>query len=179
MPKCKLFDGGPSAPYSPGMPSFDIVSKINPMEIQNAINQANKELATRFDFKGSKAEILLDKNQITLTAEDQFKLKALEEMVLGRLARRQVSLKNVERKDPEISPLGHGRQIINIKQGLEATVAKQITTFVREGKFKVTTQIQGDAVRVTGKSRDELQTVITAVRGHEFPVALQFENYRD
>jgi len=161
------------------MPSFDIVSQVNPMEIENAVNQARKELATRFDFKGSKAEILLEKNEIKLSAEDQFKVRSLEEMVLGKLAKRQISLKNVDKGTPEISPLGHTRQVIKIKQGLESTIAKQVTGFIRDLKIKVTTQIQGEEVRVTGKSRDDLQSVIAAVRGHEFPVSLQFQNFRD
>src|SRR5215217_8165053 len=123
------------------MPSFDIVSEVNSMEIENAVNQANKELANRFDFKGSKAEIVLEKNEIKLTAEDQFKITALNEMVMSKLAKRQISLKNVERKDPDISPLGHARQSIVIKQGIDAPVAKQVTGFIRDQKFKVTTQI--------------------------------------
>jgi hypothetical protein len=161
------------------MPSFDIVSQVNTMELENAVNQAKKELANRFDFKASKAEIVLDKTEIKLTAEDEFKVSALNEMVIGRLAKRGISLKSVEQCDPDISPLGHARQVIKIKQGIESTVAKQITTFIRDGKFKVTTQIQGDEVRVNSKSRDELQTVITAVRAHEFPVAVQFVNFRE
>lgn len=161
------------------MPSFDIVSKVNSMEIENAVNQARKELATRFDFKGSKAEIVLEQNEIKLSAEDQFKLRALEEMVISRLARRGVNLKSVEKLTPDVSPLGHARQVIRIKQGLEAAAAKQITGFIRDGKFKVTTQIQGDEVRVNGKSRDELQAVIAAVRAKDFPVAVQFVNFRD
>ena len=161
------------------MPSFDIVSQVNSMEIENAVNQANKELANRFDFKGSNAEIVLEKNEIKLSAADQFKVKALVEMVMGRLAKRQISLKSVEKGEPDISPLGHARQVIKIKQGLETTVAKQVTSFIRDTKLKVTTQIQGDAIRVTGKSRDDLQAVIAAVRSHEFPVAVQFQNFRD
>ncbi len=161
------------------MPSFDIVSQVNSMEIENAVNQAKKELANRFDFKGSNAEIVLEKNEINLTATDAFKVKALNEMVIGRLAKRNVSLKSVEQAEPDISPLGHARQTIKIKQGIESAVAKQITGFIRDGKFKVTTQIQGDEVRVSGKSRDELQAVIAAVRAKEFPVAVQFVNFRD
>ena len=149
------------------------------MEIENAVNQAKKELASRFDFKGSNAEIALQKSEIQLTAEDQFKIRTLAEMVIGRLSKRSISLKNVEQVDPEISPLGHARQVIKIKQGLDATVAKQITGFIRDSKAKVTTQIQGDEVRVTGKSRDELQSVIAAVRAKDFPVAVQFVNFRD
>jgi len=161
------------------MPSFDIVSQVNPMEIENAVNQAKKELANRFDFKGSKAEITLDKNEIKLSAEDQFKIGALEEMVMSKLAKRSISLKCVDRGEPDVSPLGHARQSIKIKQGIESTVAKQITGFIRDSKFKVTTQIQGEEVRVNSKSRDELQTVIAAVRAKDFPVPVQFVNFRD
>jgi uncharacterized protein YajQ (UPF0234 family) len=161
------------------MPTFDIVSEVNSMEIENAVNQANKELANRFDFKGSKAEIVLEKNEIKLSAEDEFKVQTLVEMVMGRLAKRQISLKNVEKCDPDVSPLGHARQVIKIKQGIEAVIAKQITGFIRDTKLKVTTQIQGEAIRVSGKSRDDLQAVIAAVRGKEFPVSVQFQNFRD
>ena len=149
------------------------------MELENAINQAKKELANRFDFKGSKAEIVLEKNEIKLTAEDQFKITTLHEIVINKISKRQISLKSVESKDPDISPLGHARQIIKIKQGIEQVAAKQITTFIRETKIKVTTQIQGEAIRVTGKNRDDLQEVIAAVRGHDFPVAVNFQNFRD
>jgi len=161
------------------MPSFDIVSQVNSMEIENAVNQAKKELANRFDFKGSKAEIVLEKAEIKLSAEDAFKVRTLNEMVIGKLAKRGISLKSVEQCEPDVSPLGHARQVIKIKQGIESAVAKEITGFIRDGKFKVTTQIQGDEVRVNSKSRDELQTVITAVRAHEFPVAVQFVNFRE
>ncbi len=161
------------------MPSFDIVSQVNSMEIENAVNIANKELANRFDFKGSAAQIVLEKNEIKLSAEDAFKVKTLSEIVMGKLAKRGISLKSVEQKEPDISPLGHARQVIVIKQGIEQSIAKQVTGYVRDLKLKVTTQIQGDEIRVTGKNRDDLQTVITAVRGKEFPVALQFQNFRD
>lgn len=161
------------------MPSFDIVSRVNSMEIENAVNQAKKELANRFDFKGSPAEIVLDKSEIKLTAQDAFKIKAVEEIMIGKLAKRSISLKSVERKDPEISPLGHARQSLVIKQGLDAPTAKQVSTFIRDLKLKATVQIQGEELRVTSKSRDELQSVIAAVRGHDFPVALSFVNFRD
>jgi uncharacterized protein YajQ (UPF0234 family) len=161
------------------MPSFDIVSQVNSMEIENAVNQARKELANRFDFKSSKWEIVLEKTEIKLTAADQFKVTTLNEIVIGKLAKRGISLKSVEQCEPDISPLGHARQSIKIKQGIESAVAKQITGFIRDGKFKVTTQIQGNEVRVNGKSRDELQTVIAAVRAKELPVAVQFVNFRE
>jgi uncharacterized protein YajQ (UPF0234 family) len=161
------------------MPSFDIVSQVNSMEIENAVNQANKELANRFDFRGSKASIVLEKSEIKLSAEDQFKIAALVDMVMTKLARRSISLKNVEKMPPDVSPLGHARQVIKIKQGLESKVAKEVTTFIRDSKFKVTTAIQGEEVRVNGKSRDELQAVIGALQAKEFPVSLQFVNFRD
>ena len=161
------------------MPSFDIVSQVNSMEIENAVNIAKKELANRFDFKGSKWEILLEKSEIKLTADNDFKVRTLNEIVIGKLAKRGISLKSVEQCESDISPLGHARQVIKIKQGIEQTAAKQITQFIRDGKFKVTAQIQGDEIRVTSKSRDELQAVIEAVRAKEFPVAVQFVNFRD
>jgi uncharacterized protein YajQ (UPF0234 family) len=149
------------------------------MEIENAVNQAKKELANRFDFKGSKAEIVQEKSEIKLSAEDQFKIRALSEIMMGKLAKRAISLKNVEKGEPDISPLGHSRVVIKIKQGLDHVIAKQVTSFIRDGKYKVTTQIQGEDVRVTSKSRDELQTVIGALQGGDFPVALQFVNFRE
>ena len=161
------------------MPSFDIVSQVNSMEVENAVNAAKKELAYRFDFKGSKAEIALEKSEIKLSAEDQFKMKNLAEIVMDKLAKRSISMKNVERCEPDLSPLGHARQLIKIKQGLATDIAKEVTGFIRAGKFKVTTQIQDSQVRVTGKSRDDLQSVIAAVKAHEFPLSLQFQNFRD
>ena len=161
------------------MPSFDIVSEVNSMEIENAVNIAKKELANRFDFKGSKAEITLEKNEIKLSAEDQFKMTALVEIVMGKIAKRNISMKNVEQGEPDVSPLGHARQVIKIKQGIETEIAKQITGFIRDAKLKVTTQIQDSQVRVNSKSRDELQGVIAAVKAKDFPVALQFQNFRE
>jgi uncharacterized protein YajQ (UPF0234 family) len=126
-----------------------------------------------------KAEIVLDKNEIKLSAEDEFRVKTLVEMVMGKLAKRQISLKNVEKCDPDVSPLGHARQVIKIKQGIEAPIAKEITAFIRDTKLKVTTQIQGNEIRVSGKSRDDLQAVIAAVRARDFAVSLQCQNFRD
>ena len=165
--------------YAVIVPSFDIVSQVNSMEIENAVNQAKKELANRFDFKGSKAAIVLEKAEVKLTAEDAFKVRTLNEMVIGKLAKRGISLKSVEQCEPDVSPLGHARQVIKIKQGIASDVAKHIASFIRDGKFKVTTQIQGDEVRVNSKSRDELQAVIAAVRAKDFPVAVQFVNSRE
>lgn len=149
------------------------------MEVENAVNQAKKELATRFDFKGSTAQIVLEKNDIKLSAEDNFKVQTLVEMFIGKLAKRGVSLKSIDKGEPDISPLGHSRQTIKIKQGIETADAKLVTQFIRDTKLKVTTQIQDQQIRVTGKSRDDLQAVIAALRGKDFPVALNFQNFRD
>jgi len=160
------------------MPSFDVVSEVDMMEVKNALEQANKELANRFDFRDAKAEIVLEKESINLSAINQFKINALEEIVLGKLARRNVSLKNIERKDADISPLGHARQELKLKQGLETDVAKTICQAIRDTKIKVQTQIQDRQIRVTGKNRDDLQEVIAFLRGKEFPVALNYINFR-
>ena len=161
------------------MPSFDIVSKVNSMEVENAVSQAKKELATRFDFKGTKSEITQEKLEIKLVAPDAYKMKTLVEIVLGKLAKRGISMKSVDEGKPDLSPLGHARQSVKIKEGIEVAIAKQITNFIRDGKFKVTSSINGDEVRVTSKSRDDLQAVIAAVQAKDFPVALSFTNFRD
>jgi uncharacterized protein YajQ (UPF0234 family) len=160
------------------MPSFDVVSEVDEMEVKNAVEQARKELTNRFDFREAKAEIELEKEAIKLSAIDQFKLTALVEIVLGKLARRNVSLKNIEQKDPDISPLGHARQELKLKQGLETDIAKTIVQAIRDTKLKVQAQIQDRQVRVSGKNRDDLQAVIAALRGREFPVALNYTNFR-
>jgi uncharacterized protein YajQ (UPF0234 family) len=160
------------------MPSFDVVSEVDMMEVKNALEQANKELANRFDFRDAKAEILLEKEEIKLSAINAFKIKALEEIVLGKLARRNISLKNIDRKEPDISPLGHARQELKLKMGLETDIAKTICTAIRDTKIKVQTQIQDRQIRVTGKDRDALQEVIAFLRGKDFPVALNYTNFR-
>src|ERR1700730_6076608 len=162
------------------MPSFDIVSEVDKQEIDNAINQARKELSTRFDFKDSTATVeMSDPTLIELTAEDSGKLKSLVEIVIGRLAKRNVDLRNVERKDPAISPLGHARQEIHIKQGLEGEKAKEIIKAIKGQNVKVQSQLQDRQVRVTGKKRDELQAVLQFLRGKDFGVWLGFKNFRD
>jgi uncharacterized protein YajQ (UPF0234 family) len=161
------------------MPSFDIVSEVDVQEIDNALNQARKELATRFDFKGSTAEILSEKDKITLTAEDASRLRGLREIVIGKLAKRGVDLRNVEQVEPAISPLGHARQELKIQQGLEGDKAKEIIAAIKAAGFKVQNQLQDRQIRVTGKKRDDLQDVIQFVRGRDFGVTTNFKNFRD
>src|SRR5262245_21548922 len=119
------------------MPSFDIVSEVESQEVDNALNQARRELATRFDFKGSAEEILLEKDKIILTAEDASRLRGLREIVVSKLAKRGVDLRNIEQVEPAISPLGHARQELNIKQGLEGTKAKEIIQAIKSQNLKV------------------------------------------
>ncbi|MEA3212159.1 MAG: cyclic-di-GMP-binding protein [Chthoniobacter sp.] len=163
------------------MPSFDLVSEVDAQEIDNAINQARKELATRFDFKNSTATIEWNEKEskIELKAEDGSRLKSLHEIVIGKLAKRNIDLRNVERKDPAISPLGHATQDFVIKQGLDGEKAKEVIKAIKAADFKVQSTLQERQVRVTGKKRDELQEVIAFCRGKDFGVALGFKNFRD
>lgn len=161
------------------MPSFDIVSEIERQEIDNALNQARKELATRFDLKDAKTEIIHEKDKIILTADDANHLRSLREIVIGRMSKRGVDLRNVEQAEPEISSVGHARQELNIRQGLEGDKAKEIILAVKGTNFKVQSQLQDRQIRVTGKKKDELQAVIQFIRSRDFGVATNFKNFRD
>ncbi len=160
------------------MPSFDIVSKVEAMEIKNAVSQAQKEVSTRYDFKGSEAQIELTNDEIKLSAKDQHRIQALYVVVIAKLAKRNISLKNVEQGGLDVSPLGHARQSITFQQGIPGNHAKDISAKIRASKLKVTAAIQGDLVRVTGKSRDDLQKSIAMLKAEEFPIDLAFENFR-
>jgi cyclic-di-GMP-binding protein len=162
------------------MPSFDVVSEVDKQEVDNAINQARKELSTRFDFKDSKATIqLADPTLIELSAEDAGRLRSLVEIAIGKLAKRNIDLRNIERKDPAISPLGHARQEIHIKQGLDGDKAKEIIKAIKGLDVKIQSQIQDRQIRVTGKKKNDLQAVIQSLRGQDFGVGLNFKNFRD
>jgi hypothetical protein len=162
------------------MPSFDIVSEIDRMEIENAVNQAVKELATRFDFKGSSAKIELTKPElITLTAEDGSKLKGIREIMIGKLAKRGIDLRNVEQKDSAISSIGNARQEFVITQGLDGVRAKEIITAIKGANLKVQSSLQDRQVRVSGTKRDELQAVITFLKSKDFGLALSYKNFRE
>jgi cyclic-di-GMP-binding protein len=161
------------------MPSFDIVSEVDKQELDNALNQARKELATRFDFKGTTAEILSEKDKITLTAEDAARLRGLREIVIGKLSKRGVDLRNVDQGESAISSVGHARQELKIQQGLEGNKAKEIIQAIKSQGFKVQSQMQDQQIRVTGKKKDDLQAVIQFVRSRDFGVATNFKNFRD
>jgi hypothetical protein len=161
------------------MPSFDIVSEVDKQEIDNALNQARKELATRFDLKDAKTEIVHEKDKIVLTADDANHLRGLREIVIGKLSKRGVDLRNVKQEEAALSSVGHARQELKIQQGLEGDKAKEIILAIKSQSFKVQCQMQDQQIRVTGKKRDELQTVIQFVRGRDFGVATNFKNFRD
>lgn len=163
------------------MNSFDITSEVDLQEVDNAINQARKEVAQRYDFKGSAAAVDLDqKNKtLTLTAEDKFKIGALWEIVQTRLVRRNVPVKNL--KPGEIEPASGGtvKQVFTLQVGIPTEAAKEIVKFLKDAKLKkVQASIQADQVRVQAPSRDDLQQAIARLREHDFGVALQFGNYR-
>lgn len=160
------------------MPSFDVVSKIDNHEVTNAVDQTNREIGTRFDFKGTDARVELAKNTLTLVAPTDFQLKQLDEILRNKLAKRQVDVRSLDYKEPEIK-LNEARQSVEVKQGIEADKAKKIVKMIKEGSFKVQAAIQGDQVRVTGKKRDDLQAVIAFLREAKLELPLQFENFRD
>jgi cyclic-di-GMP-binding protein len=162
------------------MPSFDVVSEVDKQEVDNAINQARKELTARFDFKGSNSSIALaDPRLIELSAEDAGRLKSLVEIVIGKLAKRNIDLRNIERKEPAISPLGHARQEIHIKDGIDGDKSKEIIKAIKGLGLNVQSQIQDRQIRVTGKKKDDLQAVIRFLQGKDFGVGLGFKNFRE
>ncbi|MBQ3834506.1 MAG: YajQ family cyclic di-GMP-binding protein [Elusimicrobia bacterium] len=160
--------------------SFDIVSEINFMEVDNAINQAQKELAQRYDFKGSKSSIDYNKNdkKITLIGDDEFKLKSLIDIVEGKFAKRGISLKCMDFKAKEQAFEGTIRQVIELVSGLPSDKAKEITKMIKNEKFKVNTQIEGAKIKVSSPKKDELQSVISFLKNANFSLPLQFTNYR-
>ncbi len=161
--------------------SFDITSTLDLQEVDNAINQARKELGQRYDFKGSKATIDLDQkaNTLTLAAEDAFKLEALWEVLTTRLVRRNVPVKNLKRGDVEPASGGTVRQVITLQMGIPTEAARDIVKHLKDQKLKkVQAAIQGDQVRVSSPSKDDLQAAMASLRAADFGVALQFGNYR-
>lgn len=158
--------------------SFDIVSKVDMQEVNNAINQAQKEIDTRFDFKNSKSSITLDKEEIALASDDEFKLQNVLDIVQSKLTKRGISIKNLEYGKVEPASGATVRQKIKLKQGISQEIAKKINVIIKDTKLKVQSQIQGDQIRVTGKSRDDLQRVIQLLKGAELDIELQFINFR-
>ncbi len=158
--------------------SFDIVSKINMSEVTNAITQALKEIGQRFDFKGSKSTITQEKDALVIVSDDEYKLKSVIDILQNKLVKRGVPLKNLSFGKAESALGGTVRQRVALQQGVPTDKAKEIVKAIKDSKIKVQASIQADQVRVSGKSRDDLQSVIQLLKGKEFGIELQFENYR-
>ncbi len=160
------------------MPSFDIVSKVDMQEVDNVVNQTVKEIAQRYDFKGTKSEVILDKEAIRVLADDDFRLKAIVDILQSKCVKRSISLKALQYGKTESASGGMVRQVITIQQGVSKEKGKEIIGVIKETKLKVQGQIQEDQVRVTGKSIDDLQEVIRTLKGKDLGIELQFVNFR-
>jgi uncharacterized protein YajQ (UPF0234 family) len=160
------------------MPSFDIVSKLDLHELTNAVDQANRELTNRFDFKGTGAQYEREETVVTMKAQAEFQLKQMLDILKQRLAARQIDIRCIEVDDPETN-LASAKQKVTLKQGIEQPLAKEIIKTIKDARLKVDAQIQGDKLRVTGKKRDDLQTAIALLRAGDFKLPLQYENFRD
>lgn len=158
--------------------SFDIVSKTDYAEVTNAINQTTKEVSQRFDFKGSHATVELQGKDLMLSAEDDMKLRNMNDILQGKLVKRGVSIKALDYQKIEPAAGGTVRQLVKVQQGIPTEKAKEVVKFIKDGKFKVQASIQGDTVRVSGKDRDTLQEVISALKGTDFGIDMTFDNYR-
>lgn len=161
------------------MPSFDIVSQTDLQEVDNAVHQAVKEIATRYDFKNSKCKLEREEAVITLTADDDYKREQVIDVLKEKMIRRKVDLKSLEYGTVEPASGGLVRQKITVRQGVETELARKIVKHIKDSKIKVQASIMGDQVRVTGKQRDDLQAAITLVKGGDYDLPLQFINFRD
>lgn len=158
--------------------SFDIVSKVEFPEVTNAVTAAMKEIATRYDFKGSKSSITLEKEELVLVSDDEYKLEQLKDVLISKLIKRNVPIKNLDYGKIEGASGGTVRQRAKLIQGIDKEQAKKINTIIKNSGLKVKSQIQDDQIRVTGKSRDDLQAIISAIRGADLSIDVQFLNYR-
>jgi cyclic-di-GMP-binding protein len=160
------------------VPSFDVVSELNAHEVANAVDQANRELSQRFDFKDTGARFELEESTVTLQAQVEFQLKQMLEILKLRLGKRGIDLACLDVKDPEIT-LSTARQPVLLKQGIDAETGRKITRLIKDSKLKVQAGIQGEKVRISGKQRDDLQDAISLLRGSKLDLPLQFDNFRD
>ena len=161
------------------MPSFDVVSQVDPQEVDNAINQARKEIVQRYDFKGTKTSIDVDKESIHVVSDDDFKVKAVVDVLQSKFVRRGISLKALVYGKIEPAAGGLAKQTITVQQGIDADRARQIVKLVKDTKLKVQTQIQGDQLRISGKKRDDLQSVIQLLKAQDLDLPLQVVNFRE
>lgn len=160
------------------MASFDIKYELDHHEITNAVDQANRVLQNRFDFKGTGAEFTVDDKQINLSANEEFQIHQMSPVLNESLAKRGIDLKSLKPGEIEVSG-GNAQQIIDLQEGIDKELAKKITNLVKQSKSKTQASIQGDSVRITGKKRDELQAIIQLIKDQNFDIPLQFINFRD
>jgi len=161
------------------MPSFDIVSEVNQVEVRNAVDQANREIGTRFDFKGSDARVEYDGKALTLFADDDFKLKQITDIVVAKLAKRQVDIRALDYGTVDKIAGNKVKKLVTVRTGVAQELAKKIVKLVKDSKLKVQAAIQGDAVRVSGAKRDDLQSAIALVKKSISDYPLQYQNFRD
>ena len=158
--------------------SFDIVSKTDYAELTNALNQTNKEISQRFDFKGSKAKVELQDKDLMMSAEDDTRLRNMNDILQSKVLKRGISLKALDYQTVEPAAGGTVRQSVKIQQGIPIEKAKEVVKFIKDAKFKVQASIQGETVRVSGKDRDTLQEVMASLKDNDFGIDMQFDNYR-
>ena len=160
------------------MPSFDIESEIDNHELSNAIDQANRELTTRFDFKGVEAKFELNGKQVVLTAPEEFQVQQMKDILDSKLTKRGIDIRSLKAEDVDKN-LAQAKLVLNVQQGIEQPIAKKINKFLKESKLKIQSSIQGEKIRVTGKKRDDLQDAMKALKEEDFELPLQFGNFRD
>jgi len=160
------------------MPSFDVVSEVDAHELTNAVDQANREIGNRFDFKGTDATIERSELELTLVADAEFRIKQMQDILRGKLVKRGIDIASLEEKDIETS-LNQARQTIVVRQGIDKELAKKIVKKVKDSRIKVQAAIQGEQVRITGKKRDDLQAAIAMLKEADLGLPLQFTNFRD
>ncbi|MEI7654073.1 MAG: YajQ family cyclic di-GMP-binding protein [Actinomycetota bacterium] len=162
------------------MPSFDVVSEVDIQEVRNAVDQANREATTRFDFKGTDSEITFSEKELTLSSSTEDRLNALYQVLIEKMVKREVSLKTLDPQKVEDASRGAARQKVILKAGISQEIGKQINKLIKELNAKnISSSIQGDQVRVTGKQRDDLQRAMAAIKEADLPVPVQFTNFRD
>jgi uncharacterized protein YajQ (UPF0234 family) len=161
------------------MPTFDIVSEVNQVEVHNAVDQCNKEVSTRFDFKGTDARVEMAEKVLTVFADDEFKLSQVRDILTTKLAKRNVDVRCLDLGKPEKISGNKVKQVVTVKTGIETTLAKKIVQTLKDSKLKVQASIQGDAVRVSGAKKDTLQDAIALVRKSVTDFPVQFQNFRD
>ncbi|MGC7411279.1 YajQ family cyclic di-GMP-binding protein [Pandoraea pneumonica] len=161
------------------MPSFDVVSEANMVEVKNAIEQANKEISTRFDFKGSDSRVEHKEQEITLFADDNFKLEQVTQVLISKMAKRNVDVRFLDYGKVEKISGDKVKQVVKVKKGVEGDLAKKIVRLIKDSKMKVQASIQGDSVRIAGAKRDDLQSAIALLRKDVTDTPLDFNNFRD